>query len=65
MRWGCCGSGSEETDDINVAGNVKKFSYKQLSAATHNFHPSNKIGRGGFGIVYKVPMILFIFCVSV
>ncbi|WOG85178.1 hypothetical protein DCAR_0104366 [Daucus carota subsp. sativus] len=51
MRWGCCGS--EETDDINVAGNVKKFSYKQLSAATHNFHPSNKIGRGGFGIVYK------------
>jgi len=26
----------------------------QLLAATNNFSPQNEIGRGGFGIVYKV-----------
>ncbi|MQL95471.1 hypothetical protein Taro_028137 [Colocasia esculenta] len=29
------------------------FSYKQIKAATRNFDPSNKIGEGGFGPVYK------------
>ncbi|PSS10252.1 LRR receptor-like serine/threonine-protein kinase [Actinidia chinensis var. chinensis] len=33
--------------------NIKTFSYNELRAATENFHPSNKIGRGGFGTVYK------------
>ncbi|KAL8107953.1 hypothetical protein AgCh_024385 [Apium graveolens] len=55
MSCGCfaASTGNEETDDVNVSGNVKKFSYKQLNTATNNFHPSNKIGRGGFGFVYK------------
>ncbi|GFZ06228.1 leucine-rich repeat transmembrane protein kinase [Actinidia rufa] len=33
--------------------NVKTFSYDDLRTATDNFHASNKIGRGGFGTVYK------------
>ncbi|XP_008802319.2 cold-responsive protein kinase 1-like [Phoenix dactylifera] len=32
---------------------VRCFSYIELKSATDNFHPSNKIGRGGFGTVYK------------
>ncbi|XP_051125284.1 cold-responsive protein kinase 1-like isoform X2 [Andrographis paniculata] len=32
---------------------TKKFTYKELTAATNNFHRRNKIGRGGFGTVYK------------
>lgn len=34
-------------------GNIKTFSYNELRTATDNFHPRNKIGRGGFGTVYK------------
>ncbi|KAI9083769.1 hypothetical protein K1719_034237 [Acacia pycnantha] len=32
---------------------TKKFSYNSLRSATGNFHPSNRIGRGGYGVVYK------------
>lgn len=36
-------------------GNItsKIFSYRELCDATQNFHPSNMIGEGGFGRVYK------------
>jgi hypothetical protein len=34
--------------------NITKFTYKELSRVTENFSPSNKIGEGGFGSVYKV-----------
>ncbi|KAK9064246.1 hypothetical protein SSX86_015626 [Deinandra increscens subsp. villosa] len=33
--------------------NVRSFSYKELRIATYNFDRSTKIGRGGFGVVYK------------
>ncbi|KAJ0797847.1 putative protein kinase RLK-Pelle-DLSV family [Helianthus annuus] len=33
--------------------NVSNFSYKELRLATDNFDRSTKIGRGGFGVVYK------------
>ncbi|CAA2958699.1 serine threonine- kinase [Olea europaea subsp. europaea] len=36
-----------------VTNNVKLFSYNSLRSATRHFHPSNRIGRGGFGVVYK------------
>ncbi|KAM6552391.1 hypothetical protein CsatB_002199 [Cannabis sativa] len=29
------------------------FSFRQIKAATNNFHPENKIGEGGFGSVFK------------
>ncbi|XP_071741465.1 probable LRR receptor-like serine/threonine-protein kinase At1g07650 isoform X2 [Rutidosis leptorrhynchoides] len=29
------------------------FTLKQIKAATKNFDPSNKLGEGGFGVVYK------------
>ncbi|XP_073134879.1 cold-responsive protein kinase 1-like isoform X2 [Henckelia pumila] len=32
---------------------TKNFSYNELREATDNFQNSNKIGRGGFGTVYK------------
>uniref|UniRef100_A0A3N7GJB0 non-specific serine/threonine protein kinase n=1 Tax=Populus trichocarpa TaxID=3694 RepID=A0A3N7GJB0_POPTR len=32
---------------------INHLSYKELRSATDNFHTSNKIGRGGFGTVYK------------
>ena len=30
------------------------FTLRQIKAATKNFDAANKIGEGGFGIVYKV-----------
>ncbi|KAF7115924.1 hypothetical protein RHSIM_RhsimUnG0044600 [Rhododendron simsii] len=33
--------------------NIRTFSYIELRTATDDFHPSNKIGQGGFGTVYK------------
>lgn len=39
--------------DRQLLGNIKHFSYNELRSATENFQLSNKIGRGGFGTVYK------------
>ncbi|XP_073156619.1 cold-responsive protein kinase 1-like [Henckelia pumila] len=55
----CCGLfGSRRESTVMEApgvyvNNVRLFSYNSLRSATRNFHPSNKIGRGGFGEVYK------------
>lgn len=32
---------------------VRNFPYKELRVATDNFSQNNKLGRGGFGVVYK------------
>jgi serine/threonine protein kinase len=34
----------------------RKFSYKELSAATRGFHTSRVVGKGAFGTVYKAAM---------
>ncbi|KAE8686285.1 putative LRR receptor-like serine/threonine-protein kinase [Hibiscus syriacus] len=39
--------------DEQLLRRVDHFSYNQLRSATDDFHSSNKIGRGGFGTVYK------------
>ncbi|KAF6147070.1 hypothetical protein GIB67_036789 [Kingdonia uniflora] len=36
-----------------TTNNVRLFSYNILRSATRNFHPSNKLGGGGFGVVYR------------
>ncbi|KVI03337.1 Concanavalin A-like lectin/glucanase, subgroup [Cynara cardunculus var. scolymus] len=48
-----CKARSGKTPDEIATNNVKQFSYNSLRSATRNFHPSNKIGGGGFGVVYK------------
>ncbi|GMI79493.1 cold-responsive protein kinase 1 [Hibiscus trionum] len=43
----------EIDEEVSGIQNTKLFPYKELKMATGNFHHSNKIGEGGFGIVYK------------
>nr|GMD00990.1 putative serine/threonine-protein kinase [Ipomoea batatas] len=49
-----CKDNTEEHPQEVVAINVKLFSYNSIRSATQHFHPSNKIGGGDFGVVYKV-----------
>lgn len=44
----------------NLIRNITNFTFNELRSATDNFNSSNKIGRGGFGTVYKV--IRFCIC---
>ncbi|XP_015086466.1 putative serine/threonine-protein kinase [Solanum pennellii] len=59
MGWNCFGvyQSYKNNSETQVQGfttnNVRVFSYNSLRSATGNFHPSNKIGGGGFGVVYK------------
>ncbi|XP_008442432.2 putative serine/threonine-protein kinase isoform X1 [Cucumis melo] len=43
----------EPAEGIAVTNNVRIFSYNSLRSATRNFHPSSRIGAGGYGVVYK------------
>ncbi|KMT08023.1 hypothetical protein BVRB_6g144300 isoform B [Beta vulgaris subsp. vulgaris] len=46
--------GSNEADLQRIAAQEQKqFSYETLSKATDKFHPSRKLGEGGFGPVFK------------
>ncbi|CAI0471238.1 unnamed protein product [Linum tenue] len=58
-NWLSCFTGSNNspgnlaaTEEI-ATNNLRVFSYNTLRSATLNFHPANKIGGGGFGVVYK------------
>ncbi|KAL8142268.1 hypothetical protein V2J09_015300 [Rumex salicifolius] len=45
---------ANETQNQHVSlGNLRRFSFRELQVATHNFTSKNIIGKGGFGIVYK------------
>ncbi|XP_010439188.2 PREDICTED: cysteine-rich receptor-like protein kinase 24 [Camelina sativa] len=43
---------TETADDITTSGSLQ-FEFKEIEAATSNFHSINKLGHGGFGEVYK------------
>ena len=58
-------TGSSKSEDMLEAANdleggsrshqdLVLFNLSTIIAATDNFSPSNRIGRGGFGTVYKV-----------
>ncbi|KAL1325571.1 hypothetical protein AAHE18_13G169900 [Arachis hypogaea] len=40
-------------EELSGIQKVRLYSYKELKLASDNFSPSNKIGEGGFGSVYK------------
>ncbi|CAO2044255.1 unnamed protein product [Urochloa humidicola] len=61
MGW-CClptRANKQENPYSNSIGgiysekNIRLFSYAELRSATDNFNRTNKVGRGGFGTVYK------------
>ncbi|KAJ9562164.1 hypothetical protein OSB04_007324 [Centaurea solstitialis] len=39
-------------DEVSL-GNLRKFQFRELQIATHNFSNKNILGKGGFGHVYK------------
>ncbi|XP_061372730.1 protein NSP-INTERACTING KINASE 3 isoform X2 [Gastrolobium bilobum] len=44
---------NEHYDPEVRLGHLKRYSFKELRAATDHFNSKNILGRGGFGIVYK------------
>ncbi|KAK8989617.1 hypothetical protein V6N11_064035 [Hibiscus sabdariffa] len=38
---------------LDICTRPNTFNYSELKAATENFSPSNKLGEGGFGAVYR------------
>ncbi|XP_059666629.1 cold-responsive protein kinase 1-like [Cornus florida] len=44
---------TELDEELSGIHNVKLYTYKELRIATDDFSPTNKIGEGGFGSVYK------------
>jgi len=44
---------AEHYDPEVRLGHLKRYSFKELRAATDHFSSKNILGRGGFGIVYK------------
>ncbi|XP_065852052.1 putative serine/threonine-protein kinase isoform X2 [Euphorbia lathyris] len=49
----CKGKNHQPPEQEIATNNVRVFSYNSLRSATDSFHPSNRIGGGGFGVVYR------------
>jgi hypothetical protein len=55
-------SGNQKEDALEDGFRI--FSIEELRRATQNFHQKNVLGRGGFGQVYKVQVLLKVLCIS-
>ncbi|XP_056853418.1 probable LRR receptor-like serine/threonine-protein kinase At1g56140 [Raphanus sativus] len=44
---------TNDEEILNMDVKPYTFSYSELKSATQDFNPSNKLGEGGFGVVYK------------
>ncbi|RVW19636.1 putative LRR receptor-like serine/threonine-protein kinase [Vitis vinifera] len=44
---------NEEIELLEIGPRPNTFSYAELRTATGNFNPTNKLGEGGFGVVFK------------
>ncbi|KAK8675360.1 hypothetical protein V6N13_033429 [Hibiscus sabdariffa] len=50
--------GEKDNDESTGNGDLPYFDLSTIAAATNNFSSDNKLGQGGFGLVYKVAFIL-------
>jgi hypothetical protein len=48
---------NDDDDDIEIAESLQ-FNFDTIGVATNNFSEANKLGRGGFGVVYQVSNII-------
>ena len=44
----------KQNKDEQANHELQIFSFQSISVATSNFSSENKLGEGGFGLVYKV-----------
>jgi hypothetical protein len=47
----------EVANDLKV-GDILQFDFEIIKLATNNFSDANILGEGGFGIVYKVKILI-------
>ncbi|KAJ0081404.1 hypothetical protein Patl1_09762 [Pistacia atlantica] len=57
LMWRIGWIGDRESYVTYVKLRGKSYSLKQVKDATRNFSPNNKIGKGRFGIIYKVAQL--------
>ena len=48
-------------NDGKKRNELQLFSFQSITTATNNFSIENKLGQGGFGPVYKVIKLSYIF----